>query len=194
MKNIFILLTSIFLGLQASAQATKTDTLKIGDAIPVFTALKNAQIVGKPLVSLADYKKQKGVIIVFMTNNCYHCINYRGRIKNLHKMYAKQGYPVISINPFNNQYSVEDSFDEMVKLAKKDGYDFPYLQTNNEILPALYGLKHTPTVFVAQKVDKQWLLQYKGIIDDDMDNKKSVKVNYVENAVNKLLKEGCLKK
>lgn len=190
MKNIFTLLACIFFGLYASAQTSKNDTLKIGYAIPNFTTLKNAQIGGKSLVSLVDYKKHKGVIIIFMTNNCFHCINYRERIKNLHTKFAKKGYPVIAINPFNSEYAVEDSFEEMQKLAKKDGYIFPYLQTNNETLPALYGLKHTPTVFVAQKVGKQWLLKYKGAIDDDMENKKPVKIKYVENEINMLLNSG----
>lgn len=187
MKNIFIFLTCIFLGLQASAQANKTDTLKIGEAIPVFDSLKNASIGGKKIISLSDYKKQKGVIIIFMTNNCYHCINYRQRIKNLHKMYAKKGYPVITINPYNNDYAAEDSFEAMQKLALKDCYNFPYLQVNDEKIPVLYHLKHTPTVFVAHNTGKQWILKYKGPIDDDMENKKAVKVKYVENALTELL-------
>ena len=102
-------------------------------------------------------------------------------------MYAKKGYPVITINPFNSEYAVEDSFEEMKKFAKKDDYNFPYLQVNDEKLPALYSLKHTPTVFLAQKVGKLWLLKYKGAIDDDMDNKKPIKINYVEVVVNALL-------
>ncbi|TAF79011.1 MAG: thioredoxin family protein [Sphingobacteriales bacterium] len=188
MKKIYILLACLFLGLQASAQATKTDTLKIGEAIPVFDSLKNASIVGKKTISLSDYKNKKGVIIIFMTNNCYHCINYRGRIKNLHKMFAKKGYPVITINPYNNDYAAEDSFEAMQKLALKDGYNFPYLQVNHEQLPTSYNLKHTPTVFVAQKEGTKWLLKYKGAIDNDMENKKPVKINYVADAVNALLK------
>lgn len=189
MKIFLTLLFCIFLSLQASAQAPKNDSLKIGDNIPAFTELKNAQIGGKPLVSLNNYKKQKGVIIVFMTNNCHHCINYRERIKNLHKKYAKKGYSVITINPFNSEYAVEDSFEEMVKLAKKDEYDFPYLQVKDTELPNSYHLKHTPTVFLAQKVGVYWLLKYRGAIDDDMENKKVVKVNFVEDVVNKLIKE-----
>lgn len=188
MKTIFKILTLIFFSLQASAQAKKTDSLKIGDAIPVFCDLKNAQIGGKPMVSLSDFKRKKGVIVIFMTNNCHHCINYRERIKNLNKMYAKKGYPVIAINPFNTEFAVEDSFTEMVKLAQKDQYDFPYLHVNDTQLPNAFHLKHTPSVFLAQKVQKQWILKYKGPIDDDMDNKKVTKINFVENAVEELLK------
>ncbi len=193
MKNIFILMACLLFGLKASSQTNKPDSLKIGNAIPFFDTLKNASIDGKRQVSLNDYKKQKGVIIVFMTNNCYHCINYRERIKNLHTQFAKKGYPVIAINPFNSKYAVEDSFEEMVKWAKKDGYVFPYLQSNNDTLPALYGLKHTPTVFVAQKVGNKLLLKYKGAIDDDMQNKKPKKINYVEDVVNMLLGNTCVK-
>lgn len=193
MKNIFAVFAFLIVTLQTLAQDYQPDSLKIGDAIPFFDTLKNATVGGKKQISLNDYKKQKGVIIVFMTNNCYHCINYRQRIKNLHTKFAKKGYPVIAINPFNSEYAVEDSFEEMIKFAKKDNYNFPYLQTNNEALPALYGLKRTPTVFLAQKAGKLWLLKYKGAIDDDMENKKPKKINYVDDAVNKLLR-GSLKK
>lgn len=187
MKIIFAIFAFFLITYQTHAQNNKLDSLKIGDPIPIFYNLNNASVGGKQMVSLNDYKNKKGVIIVFMTNNCYHCIMYRQRIKNLHTKFAKKGYPVIAINPFNSEYAIEDSFDEMVKLAKKDAYIFPYLQTNNEALPAQYNLKYTPTVFVAQKVGTKLLLKYKGAIDNDTENNKPQKINYVENVVNALL-------
>ena len=186
MKNIFTLLIGVFLSFNALAQI-HVDSGKIGQAIPDFVLLKNASVNGKPMVSLSDYMLKKGVIIVFMTNQCYHCINYRERIKNFNKQYAKKGYPLITINPYNNTYATEDTFEEMQKNAKKELYKFPYLQTSDEKLPAMFGLRTTPTVFIAQRKGSQFLLRYKGGIDDDMDNKKSVKIKYVDNFMNKLL-------
>ena len=186
MKNLFTLLIGVFLSFNASAQVD-VDSLKISQPIPAFMSLQNATSNGKPLVSLSDYALKKGVIIVFMTNQCYHCIKYRERIKNLNQRYAKKGYPLITINPYNNTYSTEDSFEEMQKIAKNDLFQFPYLQTSDEKLPAMFGLRTTPTVFIAQRKGSQFLLRYKGGIDDDMDNKKSVKTKYVDNFMNKLL-------
>lgn len=169
------------------AQNSSFKALKVGDTIPVFSSLKNASKAGKDFVSLSDNNDKKGLIIVFMTNNCYHCINYRERIKELHTMYAPKGFPLISINPYNNTYAAEDTFEEMQKNAKKENYDFPYLQTDNETLPAKFGLKTTPTVYIAQNVNHHWILKYVGSIDDDMNNKKIKKNNFVQNAMQQIL-------
>jgi peroxiredoxin len=186
MKNVFNLFIGIFLSCNVFAQV-KVDSVAIGQPIPDFVALRNASAKGNSMISLSDYADKKGVIIVFMTNQCFHCINYRERIKNFNKQYAKKGYPLITINPYNNTYATEDTFDEMLKNAKKEKYDFPYLQTSDEKLPAMYGVRFTPTVLIAQRIGTQFILKYKGGIDNDMENKKPVKIKYVDNFMNELL-------
>ncbi len=186
MKNIFILFVGIFLTFDCFAQVP-VDSVAIGQPIPDFVSLKNASLIGKKVVSLADYADKKGIIIVFMTNGCHHCIIHRERIKNFNKQDAKTAYPLIAINPYNNTYAVEDTFEEMQKIAKKEKYDFPYIQVFDEKLPGLFGLRTTPTVYIAQRKDSQFILKYKGGIDDDMDNKKVVKIKYVDNFMIKLL-------
>jgi glutathione peroxidase-family protein len=92
---------------------------EIGDTAADFK-LKNVD--GK-MVSLADFKNAKGFIVVFDCNTCPYSKAYNERIVALNRKYASLGFPVIAINPNDPAQSGGDSFDEMVKVAKKKGYD-----------------------------------------------------------------------
>ncbi len=122
-----------------------------------------------------------------MTNGCYHCILYRERIKSFQKDYAAKGYQLIAINPSNPSYAIEETVDEMIKNAKKEKYNFPYLQDLNQKVAYAYGVRYTPEVFVLKRVGKDWILKYAGSIDNDMENKKKDKVSYVKNVMQTLL-------
>src|SRR6187551_1121107 len=95
---------------------------KVGDKATDFK-LKNVN--GKQ-VSLADYKSAKGFIVVFTCNHCPYAKAYEQRILGLDKMYASKGYPVIAINPNDTKAVPDDSYENMVSVAKAKGYTFPY--------------------------------------------------------------------
>ena len=50
------------------------------------------------MVSLSDYLKYDGVILVFTCNECPVAKAYEQRIIELDKEFASQGYPVLAIN------------------------------------------------------------------------------------------------
>ncbi|MBU2046968.1 MAG: redoxin domain-containing protein, partial [Bacteroidetes bacterium] len=119
-NNKFLKVTWLALVLLISnyaAKASATDTLKLGQRVIGFN-LHNVVEGEKSQVSLEDYQNKKGVIVVFMTNGCYHCILYRERIKAFQKDYAAKGYQLITINPSNPTYAKEETTEEMIKNAK----------------------------------------------------------------------------
>ncbi len=184
----FQILVICFLVITGSTKASdfNTDTLHLGNKVEGFN-LPNT-VPGQPkMVGLNDYKNQKGVIIIFMTNGCYHCIKYRQRIKDLHTQYAKSGYPVITINPSNPTYAFEETTEEMVKNAIKENYEFPYLQDSTQEVTRNYGLRSTPTAYILQLKGNDWILKYKGPLDNDMENKKKEKINFVQNVLDALI-------
>nr|MBC7611981.1 redoxin domain-containing protein [Pseudopedobacter sp.] len=168
------------------AKGSTTDTLKLGQKVMGFS-LHNVVEGEKSQVSLEDYKNKKGVIVVFMTNGCYHCILYCERIKAFQKDYAAKGYQLITINPSNPTYAKEETTEEMIKNAKKEKYDFPYLQDFDQKIAYAYGVRYTPEVFVLKREGKDWFLKYSGPIDNDMENKKKDKISYVKNVMKALL-------
>jgi peroxiredoxin len=156
------------------------DGYEVGDTATDFK-LKN--IDGK-MVSLADYKSAKGFIIVFDCNTCPYSKAYSGRIIALNKKYASLGFPVVAINPNDQSIADGDSFEEMVKVAKKKGYDFPYLVDESQSVAKNFGATNTPHVFV---LTKELKLVYKGTIDDNARNEGAVTKRYAEDAVDALL-------
>ena len=152
----------------------------VGDTAADFK-LKN--IDGK-LVSLSDFKAAKGFIVIFDCNTCPYSKAYSERIIALNKKYAGNGFPVVAINSNDASQSSGDSYDEMVKIAKKKGYDFPYLVDETQSIAKSFGATNTPHVFV---LTKELKVAYIGAIDNNARKPESVTKKYVENTVDALL-------
>jgi len=69
-------------------------------------SLKN---IDGSMISLSDYAKDNGVVVIFTCNHCPFSIAYEDRIINLHNAFASKGYPVLAINP-NDPVTVPDRF------------------------------------------------------------------------------------
>ncbi|WP_338378784.1 thioredoxin family protein [uncultured Flavobacterium sp.] len=156
----------------------------IGDVATDFS-LKN---IDNKMVSLKDYKDAKGFIVIFTCNHCPYAKAYEERIVALDKKYKKLGYPVIAINPNNPEKNKEDSFELMIVRAKEKGFTFPYLFDEGQKIYPQYGATKTPHVYILEKTAKGNIVKYIGAIDDNYEDEKAVKVKYVEDAVNSLLK------
>lgn len=157
---------------------------EIGDVATDFS-LKN---IDNKMVSLKDYKDAKGFVVIFTTNHCPYAKAYEERIVALDKKYKKLGYPVVAINPNNPEKNQDDSFDKMIVRAKEKGFTFPYLFDDGQKVYPQYGATKTPHVYILEKTAKGNIVKYIGAIDDNYEDEKAVKVKYVEDAVNSLLK------
>ena len=103
-----------------SAYSPVDDGYKVGDQAADFS-LKN---VDGSMVSLADYKDVKGYIVVFTCNTCPYAVMYEDRIIELHNKYAKEGYPVVAINPNDPDVKPGDDFASMVARSKEKKFPF----------------------------------------------------------------------
>lgn len=184
MKSIKTLAVVLLVGVMSAFTVKDSGGYKIGDAVEDFS-LKNVD--GKN-VSLKDYKNAKGFIVIFTCNHCPYAIAYEDRIIALDKKYSKLGYPVIAINPNNPEKQKDDSYDLMKVRAKEKGFTFPYLFDDGQKIFPKFGATKTPHVYVVQKTAKGNVVEYIGAIDDNYEDEKAVKQNYVQNAVDALLK------
>ncbi len=180
MKKILISMLAIVVLVAGSPEKTGYE---VGDVAADFK-LKNVD--GK-MISLADFKEAKGFIIIFDCNTCPVSKAYNSRIMALNKKYAPLGFPVVAINPNSAEVVAEESYEEMVKLAKKKGYDFPYLYDESQQVVKTFGATNTPHVFVLQKANDELRVAYIGAIDDSSRSASGVSKKYVENAVDQIL-------
>lgn len=186
MKVFKVVLSVLVFGLVSAFTINEvvTSGYEVGDKATDFK-LKN---VDDKMISLSDYKDVKGYIVIFTCNHCPYAVAYEDRIIALDLKYKKLGYPVIAINPNNPEVQEKDSFDLMKVRAKEKGFTFPYLFDEGQKIYPQYGATKTPHVYVLEKTKKGNIVKYIGAIDDNHSDESAVKVKYVENAVDALLK------
>ena len=175
MKKVLLMAMCVVMFVAASPVK---DGYQVGD---VATDFKLKNVNGK-MVSLADFKDAKGYVVIFDCNTCPYSKAYNQRIIDLNEKYSAKGFPVITINA--NEGS-GDSYDEMVRIANKKKYKFPYLYDESQETANAYGATNTPHVYILTKDLK---VSYIGAIDDNPRNASGVTKRYVEDAVDALLK------
>lgn len=73
-----------------------------------------------------------------------------------------------------------DSFDQMKKLAKSEGYAFPYIYDESQEIVRAFGASKTPHFYV---LDASKKVRYIGALDDNADDANAVTKHYVEDAI-----------
>lgn len=186
MKRTFLMVTGVLLvvAILFTNAATSVDGADVGDYATDFELVN---IDGKT-VSLADYKDNKGFIVVFTCNTCPYAKMYEKRIIDLDKKYASKGFPVVAINPNDLDQQPGDSMDEMQKRAKEKGYTFPYLRDDSQSVAKAYGATKTPHVYVLNEESAgKYKIEFIGAIDDSPRDASDVEKTFVEDAVDALL-------
>lgn len=176
--SVFVFLCTTF------SVASFSQGYKVGDVATDFS-LKN---IDNKNISFQSFPNAKGYIVIFTCNHCPYAQAYEDRIIALDKKYKSLGYPVIAINPNDPVALPADAFDSMVVRAKQKNFPFPYLLDEGQKIYPQYGATKTPHVFIVEKTNKGNIVQYIGAIDDNYKDAKAVKVKYVEDAINALLK------
>jgi len=187
MKKAIKIISTALLVLFISAFALNNMTQKgygIGDLADDFS-LKN---IDNSMVSLADYKDAKGFIVTFTCNTCPFAVLYEDRIQALNEKYGSQGYPVIAIMPNNTDVKPGDNMQAMKQRAQEKGFTFPYLIDKGQKVYPKFGATKTPHIYVLEKTKKGNVVKYIGAIDDNHEDVSAVKIKFVENAVDALLK------
>jgi glutathione peroxidase-family protein len=155
----------------------------LGDAIADFR-LKN---VDNRQVTLADYRSQKGLIVVFMSNHCPFSKAYEDRLMALDRKFSPQGYPVLAIMPNDPKAYEDDSFENMQMRSRDKAYPFMYAMDETQLTARAFGATRTPEVYALKQVRGQFILEYMGAIDDSPQDGAGVQRRYIEEAVTSLL-------
>ena len=141
-------------------------------------------------VSLSDYKNAKGFVIVFSCNKCPMAKFYSQRLNQMDAKYKKLGVPVLAINSMDTLAYAEESFKLMQKKAKKDQFQFPYLQDKKQNIAKEFKATHTPQAFVIWKNKAgKFVIKYQGAIDDNAGEPEKIKHHFLTDAIDYLLQE-----
>ena len=136
---------------------------------------------------LSTFKKENGLLVVFSCNTCPWVIRWQGRYNPISELCSKNDIGFVAVNSNARQHDGVDSFDSMIKHAKKYEYMFPYVLDSGSRLAKAFGAMVTPHVYL---FDKNGNLRYRGAIDD---GPKRVKREYLVDAINSVSKGKSVK-
>ena len=135
---------------------TKTPVCDFGKKAEDFK-LKSIE---NKLISLNDVKGEKATLIMFI---CNHCPYVKAIIRDLAKdcnELKKDGINSVAIMSNDTKNYPEDSFDNMIKFAKANGFgEINYLIDETQEIARKYGAVCTPDFF---GYNKNLELQYRG--------------------------------
>ena len=156
--------------------------LEIGSGMPGMD-YKLKDISGNT-TTLADIKGNKGTLVIFSCNTCPWVIRWEDRYVSIADKYTPKGIGVIAVNSNAGRFDGDDSLEEMVKHAKKNDYNFPYAQDPRSQLASKFGATKTPHIYLFDNND---VLVYRGAIDDNARDARSVDEPYLANAIDQLI-------
>ena len=113
--------------------------------------------------SLSDFKDVKALLIIFMCNHCPYVKPKIEEMKRITADYKDKGLVVVGINPNDENYIPEDSFDNMKKVVEEKGINFIYLRDESQEIARAYGASCTPDPFL---FDSEHKLIFHSRIDD----------------------------
>jgi len=111
---------------------------------------------------LNDVCGEKGLLVMFICNHCPYVKAVRERIVHDCKELKEHGINSIAIMSNDPTDYPEDSFDNMVKIARQFNFPFPYVLDETQEVAKTYGALCTPDFF---GFNSKLELQYRGRLD-----------------------------
>ena len=133
--------------------------------------------------SLDSYAEADVLVLVQSCNHCPYVQAWEGRLSAIASDYADRGVRVVAVNSNDADSHPEDSFDEMQKRSREQGFTFDYLYDEPQGVAQALGAERTPEVFV---YDRDRRLRYHGAIDDNRDE-TGVSQRYLRDALDAVL-------
>lgn len=114
------------------------------------------------LWSLHDIAGPRGTLVMFICNHCPYVQSILDRIIRDAEALVKTGIGVVAISANDAVAYPEDSFKNMVRLARDRALPFPYLHDETQAVAKAYGAACTPDFFGYNAAGE---LQYRGRLD-----------------------------
>src|SRR2546423_11647518 len=93
--------------------------------------------------SLKSFADKKALAVVFSCNHCPYVQAWEGRMVELQRDLGDRGFRLVAINANDAERHPADSFDEMVRRAREQGFNFDYLYDESQEVARAYGAERT---------------------------------------------------
>lgn len=136
------------------------------------------------VVSLSDYTKSEGLILIFATQEALVSKSNEHKMLNLNTKYKKMGYPVILVNPVKSEANIESANNSGVEKMKK-----LYLLDESQQLYSNPIAVETPLIYALQKKPEGFNIKFIGSLGGKKNNNHNADVAYMKKAVSSLVED-----
>jgi peroxiredoxin len=134
--------------------------LPLGTRIPPFT-LRNA--VDGNTVSPESFADAPALLVMFICNHCPYVKHVKDEIGRVAREYQPRGVGIVAINANDVKAYPEDAPENMKRLTKQEGWNFPFLFDETQEVARAFHAACTPDFFL---FDGERKLVYRGQVDD----------------------------
>lgn len=114
------------------------------------------------LLTLDDIRGPKGTLIMFICNHCPYVLAILDRLQRDAEALMAEGIGVAAICANDAETYPDDSYLNMVRLARERAFAFPYLHDETQAVAKAYDAVCTPDFYGFNAADE---LQYRGRLD-----------------------------
>ncbi|HET7038475.1 MAG TPA: thioredoxin family protein [Gemmatimonadales bacterium] len=134
--------------------------LPLGTPMPAF-ALEDA--VSGRTVSPADFADASALLVMFICNHCPYVQHVLPELAGLEQSYRPRGLALLAVNANDIEAYPADAPPEMARLARQEGWGFPFLFDREQDVARAFRAACTPDFFL---FDRGRRLAYRGQLDD----------------------------
>lgn len=139
---------------------TLSSMLPLGSHAPAFELFNP---VTRQMESLQEHRGEHGTLIMFICNHCPFVKHITAELAKLGGEYPAQGVSLIAINSNDADSYPDDSPEKMAQEVQQQGYVFPYLYDETQMVAKSYHAECTPDFFL---FDSKLTCVYRGQLDD----------------------------
>ncbi|MCB9628975.1 MAG: thioredoxin family protein [Sandaracinaceae bacterium] len=137
---------------------TPSTMLPLGTPAPPF-ALPDA-VTGNTIT--LDDLPGTALLVMFICNHCPFVVHVRAELARLERDYAERGVAIVAINSNSLRTHPQDGPEAMARLAREQGWGFPFLMDATQDVARAYHAACTPDFFL---FDAARTLVYRGQLD-----------------------------
>ena len=138
---------------------TESAMLPLGTEAPDFHL---ADVVTGRILSLADFKQEHGLLVMFICRHCPFVKHIEHAIAALGHDYAAGALGIVAISSNDAIAHPSDAPESLAEQAREKGFTFPYLYDQSQQVARAYDATCTPDFFL---FDGNRKLVYRGQFD-----------------------------
>jgi peroxiredoxin len=136
---------------------------ELGNMAPDFSLPNTNPAYGGETVSLSDFDRKAGLLVMFICNHCPFVKRIREGLVQLGKDFEDSDLGIVAVCSNDQNTHPGDSPEKMAEEARTFGYRFPYLHDQSQTIAKAYRAACTPDFFL---YDRNRELVYRGQFDN----------------------------